>query len=258
MSVKKILSLREEKQSVGKGMAVEGQYLMTSGNVIRLLAFILMMMVHRESLESLRDTGRVMKVGQLEELEVEAGFLALTLQGIKLAASTAEMTCSWSEETGGEQQKVDGGLVGPEVEEGIEKVGDQGHTGLHLLSHHRRPDDTGQWTNSTYRMRRRVNASQKKKEEGIRLIHPVILQDTIHTAIPPNGPALPLEAKKSCTNTARALVVHTNLNMTLHLPQSLIVHRIHLNRAASQTSAFSSGPREQIGIEEGSPLHLRP
>lgn len=107
-------------------------------------------------------------------------------------------------------------------------------------------------------MRRRVNASRRKKEEGTQLVHPVIHLDTIHTAIPPNGPALPLEARKSCTNTARALVVHTSLNMTLHLPQSLIVHRIHPNRAASQTSVFSSEPSEQTGIEEGSHPRLRP
>lgn len=126
------------------------------------------------------------------ELEGEVGFSAHTPPEIKLAASTAEMTCSWSEERGGGQQKVDGVLVVVvEEEEEIEKRedGDQDHNGLCLLSHHHHPDDTGQWTNSTYRMRRKVNASQRTREEGIQLIHPVILPDTIRTAIPPNGPA---------------------------------------------------------------------
>lgn len=149
-----------------------------------------MMMVLQESLGNLRGTGRIMKAGQLVGLEGEVGFLAPTPPGIKSAASTVEMTCSWSEERGGGQQKVDGGLVDGVVEvEEMEETegGDQGHTGPRLLSRHHLLDDTGQWTSSTYKMRRRVNASQRTREGGMQLVPPVIPPDTIRTPIPPNG-----------------------------------------------------------------------
>lgn len=142
--------------------------------------------VLRESLESLRGTGRIMKAGRSEESEGEVGFLAPTLPGKKPAASTVEMICSWSEERGGGQQKVDG-----EEQEEMEEIedGDQVHTGPSLLSRHHLLDDTGQWTSSTYRMKRRVNASQRTREEGMQLVRPVSPPDTIHTPIPQNGPA---------------------------------------------------------------------
>lgn len=151
-----------------------------------------MMMLLQESLGSLRGTGRIMKEGQLEELEGEVGFSAPTPPEIKPAASTVEMTCSSSGERGGGQQKVDGGLAEVVVEEEEEKereVGAQDHIGPNLLSRHHLLDDTGQWTNSTYKMRRRVNASQRTREEGTRLVPPVIPPDTIHTPILPNGHA---------------------------------------------------------------------
>lgn len=150
-----------------------------------------MMTVLRGSLGSLRGTGKIMKVEQWEGLEEEVGFLAPILPGIKPAASTVETTCSWSVERGGEQQRAAGdqveaeGVVGEEREE--REGGDPVLTGPRLLSRHLLLDDTGQWTSSTYRMRRGVSASQRIREEGTLLVPPVTPLDTTHTPIPPNG-----------------------------------------------------------------------
>lgn len=145
-----------------------------------------MMTVLQGSLGNLRGTGKITKVEQWEGLEGEVGFSVPILPGKKLAASTAEMTCSWSEERGGEQRRVAGDQG--EVEVGEESEGgDQVRTGPHLLSRRHLLDDTGQWTSSTYRMRRGVSANQRIREEGTLLVPPVTPRDTTHTPIPPNG-----------------------------------------------------------------------
>lgn len=86
---------------------------------------------------------------------------------------------------------MDGDLVEVVEEEEMEEKedGDQDRNGPRLLSRHHLLDDTGQWTNSTFRMRRRVNVSQRTRGEGTQLVPPVIPPDTIRTPIPPNGPA---------------------------------------------------------------------
>lgn len=143
-----------------------------------------MMTVLRGSLGNSRGTGKITKVEQWEGLEGEVGFSVPILPGKKLAASTAEMTCSWSEARGGEQRRV-AGDQGEESEQS--EGGDQVLTGPRLLSRHLLLGDTGQWTSSTYRMRRGVSANQRIREEGTLLVPPVTPRDTTRTPIPPNG-----------------------------------------------------------------------